>query len=204
MNGQNRSPMGFAIARIKIRCKKVNKMKIFLQVGILVVSAVVCCNFPISRSDTYHLNDPVLSPFSAMYEVNREQFCLTDIDKNARAEIETDNYATSGYHVMLHIYSNNVSRTVAFVREGSRYIWIGEQEIHYSGHKFMTPDGEIKEHITITYQKQQLDDNVLGLKITYVGDYQNVEFPFSAFDLTCEQVLPYIKEWDKAGKTVTD
>jgi hypothetical protein len=131
-----------------------------------------------------------------MYDIDREKFCLTDIGEDAEVEIERDNFATRGYHVMLHIYSGNVSRTVAFEKRGGEFIWLGEQEIHRSGRKFTTIDGEAYEKITVTYHKKRYND-LEGLRIRYLGDFNDVRFANGSVDLTCEDITPYIREWDE-------
>jgi hypothetical protein len=162
------------------------------------------CTSLLSETHRYDLDAPELLSFSDMYEVDREQFCLTEIDKNATVEVERDEYAIRGYHAMLYIYRGNVSRTVAFVEENNQYVWIGEQEIHRSGRKFMTVDGEVEEYISITYYKRKIDGyDGIGLDIVYNGDHQNVDLP-RPFDLTCEQVRPYIEEWDRKDEAPPD
>jgi hypothetical protein len=179
-------------------------MKYSLIVLIVCVAIVATgCTSRLSETYRYSLDAPELLSFSDMYEIDREQFCLTEIDKNATVEVERDEYGTRGYHAMLYIYRGNVSRTVAFVEENNQYVWIGEQEIHRSGRKFMTVDGEVEEYISITYYKRKIDGyNRTGLDIIYNGDYQFVNLPRS-FDLTCEQVQPYIKEWNRKNSSPT-
>ena len=164
----------------------------------MAISLLICCSFTPREGYRYHLDDPELAPFSAMYEVEREQFCLSPIDKNAVVEIERDDYATRGYHVTLHMYSSNVVRAIAFAKQGKNYIWLGEQEIHRSGRKYMIMDYEEDyEHITITYNtKGYSGGGYEGLDIHYDGDYENVELSGDSFELSCEEVKPYIEEWD--------
>lgn len=180
-------------------------MKSLVPIFVTVMTGLMICYIPLTtESKRYRLDDPELAPFSSMYEVDREQFCLTDIDEDAGVEIERDEYATSGYHIMLHMYSGNIVRHIAFVREANRYSWIGEQEIHNSGRKFETIDGEDEEHISITYHKRKYNSyDSIGLDIHYSGDYKYVDFS-RPFDLTCKDVKPYIEEWGKQGKVFTD
>ena len=60
----------------------------------------------------------------------------------------------------------------------------------------MTVDGEVEEYIAITYYEKGIDGYDTGLDIIYNGDHQNVDFP-RPFNLTCEQVRPYVEEWDR-------
>ena len=139
----------------------------------------------------YSLDDKKLLPFAAMYKVDREQFCLTEIDQDSRVEIERDSRRSHGYDVMLHLSSNGVTRTIAFVLEDDQYVWIGEQEAHYSGRKYMTPDGELREYIAITYHERKYGaGGMVGQRITYSGDDESIPR-----ELTCEQASPYIRAW---------
>jgi hypothetical protein len=154
------------------------------------------CYDPSGSRGAYSLDDEELLPFAAMYEIDREQFCLTEIDRNSKVEIQRDYGGSSGYEAMLHLYSDGESRTIAFARENDQYIWIGEQKVHYSGQKFTTVDGEVRENITISYYKRKISGGVVGLSITYLGDSE--EIPSVP---TCEQASQYIKEWDTRSET---
>ena len=159
----------------------------------LLTVVIVGC----TSNNMYSLNDPALSYFKSMYEIEREQFCLTEIDKTSVAQIEESSVQTAGYDVMLHLYANLTSRHIAFIKENNRYVWIGEQEIDYSGRTFLTPDGWVEEHITISYFKHKITGAKAGSEILYTGDYQYVDF---SGEPTCEQALFYIKEWSKHKK----
>ena len=169
------------------------RQKLLILLFLILVSLFMAfgCSDPSDGRGPYSLDDEKLLPFAAMYEIDRESFCLTEIDRNSRVEIERDYGGSHGYNVMLHIYSDGVSRTVAFVWENGRYVWIGEQELHYSGRRFITVDGEVREHIAVSYYKREIDGGTIGLSISYSGGYENL--PSS---LTCEQASPYIREWD--------
>ena len=118
---------------------------------ISLLGLTTCFSTSAIGTNRYKLSDPELAPFMTMYDVNREELCLTEIDENAEVEIERDDYTTNGYHIMLHMHSGNVIRTVAFEKVGEKYIWLGEQEIHRSGRNFMTVDGETDEKLDEPY-----------------------------------------------------
>lgn len=183
----------------KVFIKQSNKIFIYvLGLNLLLMIISINCTIFSSEKYRYQLDEPELKPFATMHEVNREEYCLTEIDPDAVVEIERDIYASSGYHVMLHIYSPGVARTVAFIEENNQYVWIGEQEVHRSGNTYLTADGESDEEIVVTYHKKKFSD-MIGFYIDYLGDYETGLF--SVFEeLTCEQVKPYIKAWDEKAK----
>lgn len=172
-------------------CTRKKLVVFFLSIFILVFIAFGCSD-PSDSTGPYSLDDEELLPFAAMYEVDREQFCLTEIDKDSRIEIERDYHRSRGYDVGLRMYDDGVSRAVAFVLEDDQYVWIGEQETHYSGRTVMTIDGEVPEHITVTYHEKEYGaPSVMGQIISYSGGYENIpQWP------TCEQASAIIREWD--------
>lgn len=173
------------------------KRKVYMNLLVILFTillfAVFGCSHPSGlSSDSYSLDDDRLIPFAAMYAVDRELYCLTEIAEDSRVEIEIDSFRSRGYDVMLHIHSDNTYRTVAFVRENNEYVWIGEQEIHYSGYAFVTPDGEIQEHISVTYHDRDYG-TITGTTepvIVYTGENEDIPSV-----LTCEQAAFYIEEW---------
>jgi len=117
----------------------------------LSIFVVFGCNSSQSSQAPNNVDAEALIPFAAMYHVDREQHCLTELDKGSEIEIRRADTRTRGYDVVLHMHSDGVSRSVFFVWENNQYIWIGEQEIHRSGQNYMSLDGELPEEITITY-----------------------------------------------------
>lgn len=163
--------------------------------GLTLLGVIIACKTSSNqRTHDLHLNDPELIPFADMYNVDRERFCLTPIDEDAAISIEYDS-GTTGYDVMLHVEGKKVTRSVAFLSKDKEYVWIGEQEVHYSGREFQTVDGDVNEMIVISYKERPYQDNPKGLSISYWGDYQYVNFSNSS--PTCEQVKPYISQWGR-------
>src|SRR5258707_4244309 len=70
------------------------------------------------------IEDSALAPFNNMYEVDRDRYGLGPLPKRAKAFIDRADLSTSGYDVMLRIYSKN-KHYIAFRREGDRYKWVG-------------------------------------------------------------------------------
>jgi hypothetical protein len=138
----------------------------------------------------FSLDDETLLPFAAMYEIDRDQYCLTEIDPDSMVHIERRDYGDYSYDVILHIESDRTYRTVVFVQEQGEYVWIGEQESHYSGRTYMTPDGELDEHIVVTYDERAITSQPTGLSIFYAGVYE--EIPANP---TCQEALQVIRDW---------
>jgi hypothetical protein len=165
-------------------------LQIVLHLSLFSVWVVSSCTGPRGDRGPFTLDNEALLPFAAMFQIDREQFCLSELADSSQVEIEKDDGA-KGYDIMLHMFDDAVSRTVAFVWEEGRYIWIGEQETHYSGRKYMSPDGDLPESITIAFYARPISGAMKGLRITYWGDNRSVPL-----NLTCDQALSLIGEWD--------
>lgn len=157
---------------------------------LILLCATLSCQDPSEYRGRFGLDDERLQPFAAMYEIDREQCCLTEIDPDSIVHIERQNYGDNGYDVVLHIEGDRSYRTVSFVWEHGEYVWIGEQESHRSGRTYMTPDGELNERIVVTYYERAIIGGPAGLSITYEGPYENI--PARP---TCEDALRVIRDW---------
>ena len=165
--------------------------KLTLPILLLILfCAILSCHDPSEFAGRHSPDDEILQPFGAMYEIDREQYCLTEIDPDSTVRVERRNDGDSGYDVLLHIEGDRSYRTVAFVREDGEYVWIGEQESHRSGRTYMTPDGEENERIVVTYQERAIPGGPAGLSITYSGPYEDI-----SAQPTCEEALRVIREW---------
>ena len=103
----------------------------------------------------YRLDDPELSPYAAMLQVDREQVCLTEIDPDSEVEVVDASYEGEEVDVVLHVRSDWVSRSVAFAWEDGEYVWIGEAETHYSGRTYVNFEGtEEREMIFVSYHER--------------------------------------------------
>ncbi len=154
-----------------------------------------CCTRSADQYYQYSLNDPELLPYAAMYEVDREEYCLSEIDPDSRVSIliSDDN---EGPDAVLDMRSDDWTyRSIAFVWEGGRYVWIGEGETHYSGRTYETPDGILPEEITIEYNDREVGYwGPAGLFIWYHGPDE------SLLDLTCERAWSVIQAWEENRK----
>ena len=154
-----------------------------LAVGVVVLAAA-CGVFP----ERVTASDPrVKSLFAAMAAVDRTALGFTPVPADAELRLEVG--PRSGYDVMLHIESRT-SRTVSFRKTASGYEWIGEQEIHRGPKKWVGPDGEFAEEVTITVQRVPGTGNT---GITYSGEDPRLAFPRK---LTLADVEPILAEWD--------
>ncbi len=172
------------------------KRTVLVTVVLVLLAAGLCCNRPpfVEEYYRYSLDDKVLSPYGAMYQVDREQCCLAEIDPDSRVAIEYGSLTSEGFSIKLHMISNNqmTFRTVAFAREHDEYVWIGEAETHYSGLVYVDPnEGHLKEHLSILCNEREFDNSgPLGLHISYYGPNETISiFP------TCEEALSLIEVW---------
>jgi len=175
---------------VKIRDSNTRKQPCILILLLVLLCATLSCYDPSGYGGQFSLDDERLEPFSAMYEIDREQYCLTEIDPDSIVSIERQTYGDHGYDVMLHIEGDRRYRTVAFVWEGDEYVWIGEQESHRSGRTYTTPDGELNERIVVSYYERERPGMPAGLSITYEGPYEDV-----SARPTCKDALRVIRKW---------
>ena len=132
--------------------------------------------------------------FDAVRQVDRAALGFTPIPRDARLRVEWRPRA--GYDAMLHV-DGKTSRTIAFARNGTAYAWIGEQEIFRGPRTFKSPDGVLRESITITYETRPLSGAPLKtVHITYFGDDAELGFPRT---LTLERVKPVLERWARDG-----
>ena len=118
-----------------------------LYCAFIVAAGVAACGFlpqSVSRDDPR-----VVRMFRAMAKVDRAAMGFTDIPANAEMRLESRPRA--GYDAMLHV-GGKTRRTIAFRRSGDEYIWVHEQEIFEGPGMYDTPDGVLKESITITFE----------------------------------------------------
>jgi hypothetical protein len=168
----------------------------FWILPLILLSTTLGCHDPSGlRGRRFSLDDEALRPFAAMYEIDRTQYCLTEIDPDSIVHIETWDY----YDVVLHIEGYRTYRTVSFVQEQGEYVWIGEQESHRSGRTYMTPDGELSEQIVISYFEREVDLVPVGLTITYAGAHEDI-----SANPTCEEALQVIRDWHARETTPDD
>ncbi|MFQ6102530.1 MAG: hypothetical protein ACE5OS_15060 [Anaerolineae bacterium] len=178
------------------------KRIVLVIVAIALLAAGLSCNRPPSVEEYYRysLDDKVLAPYGAMYQVDREQCCLTEIDPDSRVVIEYGSLTSEGFSIKLHMISDNqmTFRTVTFAREHDEYVWIGEAETHYSGLVYVDPDeGHLKEHLSILCNEREFDNSgPLGLDIMYWGPDDSIWL-----SPTCEEALSLIETWKTENAT---
>jgi hypothetical protein len=137
------------------------------------------------------IDDPRVVPMiEAMALVDRQALGFTPITPDATLRLELGPRA--GYDAMLHVYGKT-SRTIAFKSAGSRYEWIGEQETFQGPRKYVTPDGEFQESITLTYEKVPISGFPINrLSISYSGEDPMLTGPRQ---LSLDDVRPVLERW---------
>jgi hypothetical protein len=99
-----------------------------------------------------------------MYAVDRSQYGMTALPKQARVNIEKNDssYVQShGYSLMVHVYGKSVHH-IAFRMENGSYRWVGEQEQCWGSQRFDTVDGRFNEMVAISYF-QNIPSHLNGL-----------------------------------------
>ena len=114
---------------------------------------------------------------------------FTDIPADAPMRLQSRRRA--GYDAMLHV-GGRTKRTIAFRQSGEEYVWIHEQETFEGPRTYDTPDGVLKESITITFESSLVSGAPLNkLDILYSGPD---EMAFVQ-DLALDQVRPVLARW---------
>ncbi|HEY2363547.1 MAG TPA: hypothetical protein VGK36_20680 [Candidatus Angelobacter sp.] len=134
------------------------------------------------------MDDPILAPFKDMYEVNRGQYGLGPLPKNAKVFIDRADWSESGYDAMLKLYAKS-NHWVAFRLEGGRYKWIGELEQCSGPQKYRSADGLLNEQVDISYF-QHVPLHYDGLRITYVGPDSHTDL-----DIPLAKAKQLLKTW---------
>jgi hypothetical protein len=142
----------------------INMKKILLLVSTTLITFSSCWLVPVNYNDRKVV--PYLQAIASVKHL-RDSLGFTAISHNARITIEG---SSENYDAMLHVYQSISSRTIAFKRNGDKYLWIGEQEIFTGPKKFNTADGIFNETITFNYDKQLISGYPIDtLSIQYAG-----------------------------------
>jgi hypothetical protein len=154
----------------------------------LVVSLVVACGvFP----EEVSVSDPrVQSLLRAAAKFDRTSYGFSPLPTNGRVRLESTPRA--GYDSMIHL-GGKTSRTIAFRKNASTYLWIGEQEIFQGPKTYKSVDGTFHEHLTLTFEKEHLSGVPLNrLNISYNGEDPRLA---GRADLSLNNVKPILREW---------
>lgn len=198
--------LAIAIFQRKKRKRLARNLGILSGIWLFVAVIVGIISYPSVREHIFstpkRISISELAPFSDMYHVDRAKYGLAPIRETSDIRLERHSGKDAeqrGYDAMLHMSGRNISRTVDFELVNGKYRWIGEQEIHYSGRTFKTPDGgEVNESIAITYSTRERSGTPKGLWISYDGDNQVLRS--RPLDLTLDDVRPIISRWDSQKK----
>jgi hypothetical protein len=168
------------------------------SVGYVAVLLLGACGM---SPESVSWSDARLAPLIAAIESRNDRSALgfTPIDtaSEVRLEVATDR----AYDVMLHI-CGKTSRTVAFRKTVAGYEWIGEQETHRGPGKIETPDGQIDEHVTLTFDTAPISGTPIGaLHIGYIGPDDTL---MSKSSLRYGDVAARIDAWAKASLSICE
>jgi hypothetical protein len=111
---------------------------------ILLVSG--CGIFP----EKVSVADPRVQPlFKAAAAFDRASYGFSPLPTNGNVYLETS--SGSNYDAMLHLYEKT-SRTIAFRKKASGWIWIGEQESFTGPRMYKTVDGTFQEQVVLNFE----------------------------------------------------
>ncbi len=164
-----------------------------------VTSFAVCIFFILGcgiLSQEMALDDERIAPMlKAIHQVDRASLGFTPIPEDATVILEKGHQT---YDVMLHVYSGNSQRTIAFLKTPDGYRWIHEQEIHTGPQRYTTSEGTSNEQIVITYETERVSGVPLNqINIIYFGEDPRLS---QRSNLTLDDVIPIIEEWENLRK----
>lgn len=174
--------------------QNMNKHKAKLVIGLIAyILFILGCGI---LSPEMTLDDKRIAPMlKAINEVDRASLGFTPIPKDSEIILEEGHQI---YDVMLHIYSSESSRTIAFLKTPDGYKWIHEQESHKGPKKYTTPDGTFNEQIVITYETVRVSGVPLNqIDIDYYGEDPRLS---NRSNLTLDEVTPIFQEWENLAK----
>jgi len=163
------------------------------QSGIILAAVVFTgCGF---LPQKVSLDDQRIQPLLiAAASFDRVSHGFTPIPQTAN-DVRFESRPTEHYDSMLHI-SARTARTIAFRKNGSGYVWTGEQEIFEGPRRFKTVDGTFNEQITLTYEIEHISGAPLGqLYINYFGEEPTLNAKLLTLPLTLDDVRPFLKQW---------
>jgi hypothetical protein len=156
----------------------------------MILSACGLSPEPVSWSDTR------LVPMVKAIEARTDRAALGFSPIDTRADVRLELASSRSYDAMLHI-CGRTNRTIAFRKTSHGYEWIGEQEIHRGPGKVETPDGEVEEAITLTFEIAPISGATPNqLTILYVGPKTEL---MAKPSLTYEDVAMYLASWSDGG-----
>jgi hypothetical protein len=166
-----------------------------------------------------NLAEPQMAPFlAAIQNSDRARFGFTPLPPGSPALLEENTVASRGYDVMLHLSWSHRSETIGFVKVGSSYKWVCDQEIHEGPLEYDSPDGRFHEAITINYSApdetadiRREHGNPPGFMVMYRGPNENLRaatvqnlvaggVSVAAAERQLKVVVPVITEWQRARK----
>jgi hypothetical protein len=164
----------------------VTRRMVVLELAIVFV-AVACGIFPENVSVSDQRAQSLLKEAA---KFDRISYGFSPLPKSGRVTLESK--PRSGYDAMLHL-EGKTSRTIAFRKNNSDYVWIGEQEIFEGPKTFKSMDGTFHEAVTLTYEKEHVSGVRLNeLDVSYRGEDSRIA---GRANLSLADVRPILKEW---------
>lgn len=161
--------------------------RLLLLAALFAFSAISCGIFP---EDVSVSNQRVQLLLKAAAAFDRASYGFSPLPTNGRVQLESNPRA--GYDTMLHL-RGKTSRTIAFRKNASAYVWIGEQEIFEGPKTYKSVDGTFRETLTLTFEKEHVSGVPLNrLHISYLGEDSRLA---GRFDLSLNDVKPIFREW---------
>lgn len=165
--------------------------KALIRSSCLLTVALVGCGLIPER---VAFDDERMQPLlAAVDEVDREELGFTELSPDAEYRLEGKAWkGWNTYDAMLHVYGRT-SRTIAFRRAANGFVWIGEQESTQGPGRFDSPDGVLREQITITFDRAGVYGTPRDqVHVSYQGEDPTLAWPN---ELTLSEVVPILERW---------
>ena len=137
------------------------------------------------------VDDPLVQPlFKAAATFDRASYGFSPLPTNGKVYLEKS--SRSNYDAMLHLYGKT-SRTIAFRKNASGYVWIGEQESFTGPKMYKTVDGTFHEQVVLNFETEHVSGFPLNrLSVSYDGEDPRLSH---RQDLSISDVKPVLKGW---------
>ena len=158
-----------------------------LTLTLCVLTITACDLFP----ESVGINDPRIHDLIvAAQNVNRNQLGFMPLP--AAGTVRWEHRPRRGYDAMLH-FDDPAPRTIAFQATTAGWRWIGEQQIFKGPRRFSTPDGDLNEQVTITYEVSPVSG--VPLNMIHIGYYDDDPRFEGRRQFDLKEIIPILIEW---------